>query len=153
VASGDPVAIADAVCRGTIYRDAGVVTVSATLGDLVTVVYTGPEGDFLCQYKPSYGTTAVVQGGFTHHADQVDADTPMVRDPNTSWTGDTGTYVWGAVGPEVAMVVIELGPSGPTVEAAMAGGYFLVVVGPEVPCCLYTAVALDATGPELARAE
>ena len=151
--SGDPLALADAVCRDSTYRDPGTLTVSATLGVLVTIVYTNAEGDFLCQYQPIWGSTAVVQGGFDHLADRLDADTPMVRDENESWTSETGTYVWGAIGPEVASVVIELGGADTRTDATIAGGYFLAVIGPGVPCCLYTAVALDAQGNELARAD
>jgi hypothetical protein len=38
--------------------------------------------------------SAVIHGGFTHLADLVTAAAPMARDGNTSWTGDSGTYVW-----------------------------------------------------------
>ena len=151
--SDDALSLADAACRDSTYRDPGLMTVVVTLGDLVTIVYTGPEGDFLCQWLPRYGETAVVQGGFEHFADQLTVETPMVRDPNQSWTSATGTYVWGAVGPDVASVVIELGSADDLLEATIAEGYFLAVVGPDVPCCLYTAVALDAGGNEIARAQ
>lgn len=149
---GDPIERADASCRKSTYRDAGTLTVAAVVGDLVTIVYTGAEGDFLCQYLPAYGDTAVVQGGFTHFADQVTADAPMVLDSNQSWTSDTGTYVWGAVGPAVASVVVEVAPS-VRIDAQVAGGYVLAVIGPGVPCCVFTVVALDADGRELARRE
>jgi hypothetical protein len=50
-------------------------------------------------------------------------------------------------------LVIELGGPENRLDATIAGGYFLAVIGPRVPCCLYTAVALDAAGQELARAD
>ena len=49
--------------------------------------------------------------------------------------------------------MIELGGPDLTIEATVADGCFLAVIGPEVPCCLNTAVALDADGKELGRAD
>jgi hypothetical protein len=92
-----------------------------------------------------------VQGANEHLAARLTAEVPIVPEEDEQWTGDTGTYRWGAVGPEVASVVIELGSPDSLLEATIAGGYFLAVIGPDVPCCLFTTVALDAEGQELAR--
>jgi hypothetical protein len=68
-----------------------------------------------------------------------------------SWTGETGTYVWGAIGPDVASVIVQLEGATEPLEAAIADGYFLAVIGPDLPCCVFTTIALDASGQELAR--
>jgi hypothetical protein len=151
VGSQSPLAVADAACRSSTYQDPGTLTITATLGVLVTILYTSPDRDVVCQYQPSWGSTGVIQGPNEHLADRVTAGTPLVRDANFSFSGDIGTYIWGAVGPAVARVVIELGPND-RVDAVMGGGYFLAAVGPGRACCLYTAVALDVNGKELARA-
>jgi hypothetical protein len=148
---GDTVAAVDPICRDSFYRDAGALTVAVVVAQMVTIVYTDPEGDFVCQWLPRYGSTAVVQGGFEHHAAAVSAVNPLVVDGNQSWTGETGTYVWGAIGPEVAAVLVDVEGLDEPLQAAMADGYFLAVLGPDLPCCVFTARALDAGGAELAR--
>ena len=150
-ALSDPVAVADPICKDEMIRDPGAPTVSVITGELVTIVYANPEGDLLCQYKPVWGDGAVVQGANEHLATRLTADVQIVPEDDQQWTGDTGTYRWGAVGPEVASVVIELGSPDSLLEATIAGGYFLAVIGPEVQCCLFTTVAHDAEGNELAR--
>jgi hypothetical protein len=145
----DATATADLACRASTFRDPGLMTLSVVVGEMVTIVYAGAEGDFLCQWLPRYGDTAVVQGGFTHFADQLTPQTPIVRDQNLSFTSETGTYAWGAVSAAVASLVLEP-ESGDPIEASIANGSFLAILPPGVPCCLFTLVAFDADGHELA---
>jgi hypothetical protein len=154
--TSDLVVVADAACRASTFGDElGTLTLSSIIlgGDLVTIVYTGPEGDALCQISPTYfGDIPIVQTG-THLADMLSADAPIIREPGGTWSSQTGGYVWGAVGPEVASVVIEIPSSDQSIPAEIADGYFLAVIDPTVQCCVAIAVALDANGQELARAE
>jgi hypothetical protein len=148
--------VADVACRASPLGGPGTLTLAAiTLGDLVTILYTDIEGDWICQYSPQFfGDDApVIQGGSAHLADQLSADTPLVRDPNGYASSQTGSYVWGAVGPEVASVVIEVSGSDQRLNAQIAAGYFLAVIEPSAQCCRFIAVALDANGQEIARAE
>ena len=154
--SSDLVVLADAACRASPFGDdLGTLALSSIIlgGDLVTIVYTGPEGDALCQHSPPYfGDIPIVQTG-SHLADLLSADAPIIRDQGATWSSQTGGYVWGAVGPEVASVVIEIPSSDQRIPAEIADGYFLAVIDPTVQCCVAIAVALDPNGQELARAE
>jgi hypothetical protein len=147
----DQVGAVDAICRESSFRDPGRLTISVTVGELVTIVYTDPEGDSICQWLPRYGDSAVIQGPSEHLADRLTDAAPLATDPGMSWTGETGTYVWGAIGPDVASVIVELEGATEPLEAAIADGYFLAVIGPDLPCCVFTTIALDASGQELAR--
>ena len=145
------IAAIDAICRDSISRDLSPPIVADQRGDLVATLYVSAEGELLCAYQPSYGDGAVVQGGSEHLADRVSAETPLVIGPNQPWTEGSGTYVWGAVGPEVAKVVIDIeGAPGPY-HAQLIAGYFVRVLASELPCCVFTTIALDANNQELAR--
>ncbi len=153
VPSGDLLGLADAACRASSFRELDAATISWVISGIVTIVYADPEGDMICQWLPRYGDTAVVQGGFTHLADALSAEVPMVRDGNLSYTSETGAYVWGAVSPVVAKVMVEFDDLGRAVQATIENGYFLAVLTPGIPCCVFTVIAYGADGTELARAD
>jgi hypothetical protein len=149
-ADHDTGAITD-ICLAETTLDSANPIVMDTTGDMVTIVFANSEAEFVCQWLPRYGDSAVVQGAGEHLAAQVSAASPLVIAPNQSWTSETGTYVWGAVAPDVAEVAVLLGDSSDRLYAQVSGGYFIRVIGPDLPCCVFTTIALDADGDELAR--
>lgn len=151
----DQVAVGDAACRASPFgSELGPMTLSKlALTDLVTILYTSPETDAVCQFSTILFGAALVQQGNGHLADQLSAQTPLVVASGTTWSSQSGSYAWGAIGPEVASVVIEIPGADQRLEADMADGYFLAVIGPEMPCCVATVIALDASGQEIARAD
>jgi hypothetical protein len=151
----DQVAGGDAECRASPFgSELGTLTLSnLALTDLVTILYTSPETDAVCQFSTLLFGAALVQQGNGHLADQVSAQTPLVVASGTTWSSQSGSYAWGAIGPGVASVMIEIPGADQRLEADIADGYFLAVIGPEMPCCVATVIALDASGAEIARAD
>jgi hypothetical protein len=167
----DGFAAADAICRdelSVIWKDLSVLVTQKTAAGVVGILYADSDSissgfkawDHICIWDPKWaampGRPLPLVEGEERLAPKVSATQPIVM-PGVyhGGTGETN-YLWGAVTQDVARVAIEIADrTGKTVvatrEATLANGYFLALLGPELPCCLWTIVAFDAGGGELAR--
>ncbi len=151
-------AIVDATCRqelSSIWKDLVFVVGQKTDAGVYGLVYQSEEWDHICVWDQGWpASSGPLTEGEKRLADKVTAQQPIVLPGAMHYGSGTTNYVWGAVSSAVARVVIEIRRAdavAATRDAALAGGYFLALIGPEVPCCLWTIVAYDSGGAELAR--
>jgi hypothetical protein len=167
----DGFAAADAICRdelSVIWKDLSVLVTQTTASGVVGIVYSDGTSipsnerpwDHICIWDPKWaalpGPPLPLTEGEERLGPRVSAAQPMVMPGVVHASSAATNYLWGAVTPDAARVAIEIADrSGKSVaatrEAAMANGYFLALLGPELPCCLWTVVAYDAGGAELVR--